>query len=167
MENFSEFWTQFGETITQIITFLIFFWMMKRFAWGPLVQILDARQAKIEEGFSDIERRQAEAEKLHDDYAAHLKNIEAEAREKVQEAVNEGRRVANELTENARKEAEEIRLKAEQSIQLELHKARVELRDDVAALVLQVSEKLMREKLDGDADRKLIAGFIQDLEEQR
>src|SRR5262245_6331869 len=104
----AEVLSQLGETITQMIAFIIFFLVMKKYAWGPLTRALDERQAKIEEGFVSIDRRQAEADALHKEYETHLKQIEQEARTKINEAVAEGRRVAIEITEAARVDAQKI-----------------------------------------------------------
>jgi len=162
-----ELWTQIGETITQIIAFLIFVWAMKKFVWPILAAVLDERQRKIEEGFADIERRQQEAQAALDEYRQRLEGIEQEARQKIQEAIAEGRRVAAELTENAREEARQITERAQRNIELQIGQARLELRDEVVQLVMDASERLLREKLDEQTDQRLVAAFIDDLERQR
>lgn len=166
MEIFAENWAQFGETVTQMIAFVIFFWIMKAFAWGPLQDVLNKRQQAIEDGFVKIEHGQAEADKLRSEYEGKLRDIEQEARAKIQEAVGEGRRVAAELADNARREAETIRAKAEQSVRHEIAKARVELRDEIVTLTIQASEKLLRERLDDEGDRRLAAAFVDELQGQ-
>ncbi|MEN6627157.1 MAG: F0F1 ATP synthase subunit B [Candidatus Sumerlaeia bacterium] len=161
-----ELWTQIGELVTQAITFIIFFWILKIFAWGPLLSLIESRARSVEEGFEDIRRRQAAADKLHEDYAAHLRNIEQEGRAKIQEAVAEGRRVAAEIVENAREESQRMSERARRNIEIEIAKARVELRDDIVSMTMAASEKLLRQRVDTQTDRQLVSDFLVDLEKE-
>jgi len=161
-----EFMRQFGEFVTQVLTFLIFYWVMKRFAWPALMGVLDKRQRQIEDGFAQIERKQAEAEKLHLEYEAHLRNIEQEARARIQEAVAEGRRVAAEIGDHARQEARKTADRAQRNMEIELAKARAQLREEIITLTLAATERLLREKLDAAAHRGQVARFLQDLESE-
>jgi F-type H+-transporting ATPase subunit b len=137
---------------------------MKKYAWGPVTKLLEDRRDQIEEGFAEIDDKMAEAQKLHADYQSRLENIEAQAREKIQEAVNEGRRVGAEITENARVESQKITERAQRNMEIELDKARVELREEIVSMTLTATERLMREKLDPDAHRKQVANFLKDME---
>jgi F-type H+-transporting ATPase subunit b len=157
---------QWPEFITQVVTFVIFFLIMRKYAWPVVLNLLDERQRKIEEGFADIRRRQEAADKLHEEYAQRLRGIEQESRQRIQEAVNEGRRVAAELTEHARQESVKITERAQKTIELEMAKARVQLRDEIVGLVINASERLLREKLDDPADKRLVAAFVDDLEKR-
>lgn len=161
-----ELWTQIGELVVQAITFVLFFWIMKRFAWGPLLNLLEGRRRAVEEGFADIDRKRAETEKLHQDYAAHLRNIEQEARAKIQEAVGDGRRIAEEIKENARAESQRMLEQALRNIELENAKARVELRDQIVTMTMTASEKLLRRSVDTETDRRLVTDFIADLDKE-
>ena len=157
---------QLAETITQIIAFVIFFWVMKKYAWGPLQVLLDERQRKIASRFEEIQRKHGDVEKLVAEHTAQMRNIDQEGRARIQEAVADGRRVAAELIENARGEAAQIAERAQRNVQLELAKARLELRNEVIALTIGASERLMRERLNDEGNRRLVASFIQDLENQ-
>jgi F-type H+-transporting ATPase subunit b len=159
-----ELWKLVGETITQLISFVIFFWIMKKYAWKPLLNVLDERQKTIEGEFEDIRQKQEKIDRMRSEYEAHLEKIEAEAREKIQEAVNEGRRVAAELTESARNETITMKEQARHNIELEINKARVELRNNIVNMTVDASERLIREKMDSDSSRRLVNAFIQDLE---
>ena len=163
----SALWKLIGETVTQILAFGIFFWILKAMAWKPLMQLLDDRQQAIDDGFEDIKQKQEEAEKLRVEYAEHLKKIEAEAREKIQEAVNEGRRTAEELIVKAQEESARLKEQAQRNIAVELGKARVELRNDVVAMTLSATEKMLREKMDGEVNQRLVATFVDELNNRK
>ena len=159
-----ELWKLVGETITQLLAFVIFFWIMKKYAWKPLLNVLDERQKTIEGEFEDIRKKHEKVDRMRSEYEAHLEKIESEARVKIQEAINEGRRVAAELTESARNESIAMKGQAQRNIELEMNKARIELRDKIVSMTVDASERLIREKMDADMSQRLVNAFMDDLE---
>lgn len=162
-----ELMSQIGETITQMVAFGIFFFIIAKFAWPALTRVLDERATKIEEGFIEIRRQQSEAARLQAQYAEQLRGIEAEARQRIQEAVAEGNRVATEISTRAQQESAEMIERAQRSIRLDIEKARVELRGEIVNLTLGAAERLLHERLDDAAQRRLVDGFITELEQTR
>lgn len=160
----SEFYTAFGEFITVVIGFVIFYIVMKKFAWGPIIGLLDERAKKIQDGFAEIKQIKADTEESGRQYEERLKNIEAEARLKIQEAVAEGQRVATEITDKARSEANAIVESSRKKMDLELATARKELRDEVIRLTFAATERIIGEKLTEDKDRQLVGAFISEME---
>ena len=146
---------QLAQTGTLILGFLLFYFIMAKFAWPMILGTLDARQKKIEQGFGEIKALKTEAEQAQKRYEEQLRGIEAEARAKIQEAVADGKRVAAEMVEKAR-----------QSVGLEVAAARKQLQQDVVNLTLAATEKLLREKVDGGKDRDLVAAFVADMEKE-
>lgn len=161
-----EFLNQFGETITMIVAFLIFCWIMKKVAWGPVTHVLEERQRRIEAGFEEIKRKQAAAEQLQRQLAARLRDIEQEERAKIQEGVAEGRRVAAEIMEKAREEAAAMSERNKRTIELEIAQARQELREEIVALTIEASRRLLRKELNEAEQRRLVGSFIDELERQ-
>src|SRR3990172_13171040 len=92
------------QILTHIVGFLIALWILRRFAWGPLLGVLEERRRKIKSDFDAAADKRREAEDTAARYAAQLKDIEAEARQKIQEAITDGRRMAGEIREEARGE---------------------------------------------------------------
>lgn len=152
------------QVITQIAAFLLFVWILRRYAWGPLTAMIDSRRQAIEEQFRRIETLRGEAERLEKEYAERLRDIDAEARRHVQEAVAEGRRVRDEIIERARQESEELREKQERLLELEVAKARISLRDDIVKMAIAATERLLRENLDRDRQRRLVQQFLDEVQ---
>jgi F-type H+-transporting ATPase subunit b len=151
---------EIGQIVTQIIGFLIAIFLLKKFAWKPLLSILEERRSKIKSEFDNIESEKKKVEDLLSDYESKLKEIDALARVKIQEAAREGQKLANEIKENARRESKDILTKAREEIQRDVDKAKVQLKNDLVNMTMQVAEKLIRERLDEERDRKLISEFI-------
>jgi len=155
---------EFGQIITQIIGFLIALFILKKFAWRPLLGILEERRSRIKSEFEKLDQEKNTLKVLSSEYEDKLKDIEGLARQKILEAAKEGQQMANQVKENARKEALEIMSRSREEIQREVEKAKVQLKNDVVNLSLQAAEKIIQEKLDKEKDRKLIRDFIEGLE---
>ncbi len=153
-----------GEVFVQIIAFLIVFWVLKLYAWKPILKALDARRQRIRDEFDRIETLKKEIDQLKAEYAEHLRKIDEEARVKIQQAVEEGRKVAREIQEKARIESQANFEKAKDNIELEIAKARISLRREVADLSLRVSEKIIREQMDDAKLEKKVLELIEELD---
>jgi len=149
--------------ITHSFSFLITLWILKRFAWGPLLSLIEERRQKIIGEFETIEREKEKADALNAQYEAKLREIDNERRAKIVEAVNEGKKIAEEIQASARSEAQDIRRKSKSELERELAKAKVQLKNDMVSLALAATEKLLNEKLDENQHRKLIGNYIDEI----
>ncbi len=156
-----------AEIVVQMLGFLIALWVLKLFAWKPLLKLLDDRRLRIRNLFKEIDDKNADIAKLKEDYLRHIANIEEEARRKIQQAVGEGRRIAAEIQDKARLDAKNIIEKAKQDIALEIAKAKVELKDDMARLAINAAEKVIQHELDEAAAEKIALGVIGDIEKMK
>ena len=152
------------EILTQAVAFILLVWVLKKMAWKPLLSLLDERRRKIQASFEEIELTKKELEKLKADYERAHSHIEEEARQKLQHAIDEGKRVSRELQESSRREARTVLEKAKEDIALEIAKAKITLRNEIADLTLQATERLIQEKLDETKDKEIVLNFIEDLE---
>jgi F-type H+-transporting ATPase subunit b len=155
------------ELLTQIIGFIIAVWILKAFAWKPLLGMLEQRRSKIQGDLESAEETKAEAAEVLADYQNKLKDIEAEARSKIQEAVAEGNKVAAEVREQARAEAKDIISKARDELGRDVAKAKIELRDEMVNMAIYATEKIISEKLDDAKHRSLIHSFIDEVEKAK
>ena len=155
----------FSQIISQAIGFVILLWVLRRFAWRPLLAILDERRARIQEEFHQIAKAKAEVEKLQVEITQRLAQIDDEARAKIQEAVLDGKRIAVEMQERARAHAHAIIEKSKETIALELAKAKVSLRDQIADMTIDAVERLLRQRCDAKADQQLVAAILDELEQ--
>ncbi|MBC8426404.1 F0F1 ATP synthase subunit B [bacterium] len=151
--------------LTNIAGFVIVVWILAKFAWGPILDMLDARRDKIAGDFAEAEQARGDAESLRGDFESKLGEIKAIEREKVQEAVARGEEIADRLKGEAQAKAETTLDKARQDIDVETQKAQLSLRDDVVNLALTSAEKLVNQKLDDETHRRLIREYIDELGE--
>ena len=152
------------QIISQAISFLILLWVLRRFAWRPLLSMLDQRRERIEQDLAQAAAQKEELTLLEQEYRKRLATIDQEARVKIQEAIQESKRIAMEIQGEARLSAQAILTKANETIELELAKAKVTLRDQVAQMTMSAVERILQKKLDAETDRFLVEAFLEDLE---
>ena len=151
------------QLLTTALGFIFFVWILGKFAWGPILDLLDERRSKIDGDYTAAEKNLAEAEELKGEFELKLSDIKVIQREMVQEAVKRGEDIADGIQKKARAGAEETRHKAAQDIELDTQKAQIELRDDVVAMAIGAAEKVISERLDDKLHRKLITDYIDGL----
>ncbi|MBN2225891.1 MAG: F0F1 ATP synthase subunit B [candidate division Zixibacteria bacterium] len=155
---------ELAQVITHIIGFLITVWLLKKFAWKPLLSMMEERRQKIKDEFDNIETRKQDAEQLRTEYENKLKNIEAERRVKITEAVNEANKLASDIKMNAQEEARGIINRTNEQLDRDVAKAKVQLKEQMVAITLTAAEKILHEKLDDKKERELIGKFIDNIE---
>jgi F-type H+-transporting ATPase subunit b len=153
--------------ITTIVGFLMMLAVLWKFAWGPVMDLLDRRREEIQGDYDKVENLQKEMETQKADYDSRMRDIETTAREKLNEALEEGRRISAEIQEKARVDAEEVRDQAARNIQMQLQQARIELRNAMVDIVMNTTGKLLSEKVTEEVDRGLVDAYIDELEKAR
>jgi F-type H+-transporting ATPase subunit b len=152
-----------GLMIWTVIIFLTVLAVLWRFAFGPILAMVNAREEGIKNALEEARSRQAEAERLLEEHKAQL----ADARRQVQGILAEGReaggRVQKEIEGKAREESEAILARARAEIGRERDAAVDVLRRETVDLALAAASKLLHQKLDGEQDRKLVTDYVDGL----
>ncbi|MBI3317963.1 MAG: F0F1 ATP synthase subunit B [Candidatus Omnitrophica bacterium] len=151
------------QILVHAIGFLILLAILRKFAWGAILGVLEDRAQKISEEFRSIEETKKELAKLREEYQENLAKIEEESRAKIQASILEGRRIAMEIEEDARQHSRDTLEKAKEAVANEVAKATQELKEQVVDLAIGLTHKVLRQHLDEETDRRLIEGFIQEI----
>ncbi|MBD3161241.1 MAG: F0F1 ATP synthase subunit B [Candidatus Eisenbacteria bacterium] len=151
------------EVATHAVAFTAAVIVLRKYAWKPILGLLEERRARIADEFRGIERGKRENLDLKTEYEQQLRTIDAQARQKLKESTDEGQKVSAELKEEARRESREMVQRAREEVEREKHKAEVALKEDMVEMAVAAAEKVIREKLDERAHRRLIAETIEDL----
>lgn len=164
MDVFKALELDLGLIVTQILGFLIALWILKAFAWKPLLKMLDDRKQKIAGDIGEAEKIKGDAAKLLEDYHAKLREIDNEARTRIQEAVADGARIAAEVKEQAREESRQILARSREELARDVAKARVQLRDDVIGMAIRAAEKVIDTRLNEAEQRRLLDNFLNEVD---
>jgi F-type H+-transporting ATPase subunit b len=151
------------QVVTQVLGFLLMLAILRKFAWGPVLAMLEARRQKIADEFKDAERRKAEADEAKARYEQELRGMEAKARARMQEAIGEGQKVAAEIRSQAQADAQTRIQNANDDIMREREKAKEKLKDEVVSLSIRTAEKIINQKLDDATHRQLAGKFVDEV----
>jgi len=152
------------EILTQLLAFLIVLWILKRFAFGPILAVIDQRRKVIKDSFLELDRKKRDLENLEKDYRQRLEHIEEAARAKIQEAANMGLALSKDIQEKARLDSQKMIERAKAEIEQDLAKARLSMRDEIVELSSLMTEKILEEKINPKEHERLVDKFIKELE---
>lgn len=155
---------QWQQLLTHLIGFLITVWLLKKYAWGPLLAMMEERRNKIISEFDSIEAEKEKVAEMAAVYETKLKDIDADRRARLVEAVNEGKKIAAEIKAEAHEEVKQAGVKAAEELEREVAKAKVQLKNDMVNMTISAAEKIINEKLDDAKHRELIGGFLNNVE---
>ena len=145
-----------GLFVWTILTFLILFGLLAKFAWKPLLKALSDREENIRTSISKAEEAQTKLETL----TSEGEIIIAKARSEAQSIIAGGKTTADKLRSNIESKAKEKALsiidQAEKQISAEKEKAIIEIRGEVATLSIEIAEKLIRKNLSKEDNLALI-----------
>lgn len=148
------------EILVSLTSFLILFFVLAKFAFPPITNMLDKRAETIRESLDRAEETRVEAERLLEEYKVQM----AEARAEVAKVIEQGRLVADKMKDDiiarANEESANMIVKAKESIEGEKTAAMAELQRSVADISVQVAGKLIGEKLSADEHAELIDRYI-------
>lgn len=155
-----------NEIVAQVVSFLIFFAVMKKFLWKKVLELLDARKEAIAADYRKIETANESLARLKEAYCKKIAEIDVEARARITEARIEGERVAGEIRMKANLEGERLIENVRASLKDEIEKAKEDLKDTIVDLSIDVAEKIMQEKLSEENDRRLVEDFVREIEKK-
>ncbi len=161
------FTVNLGTTVWTTIVFLALLGILWKFAWGPILAAVDAREKAIQGALDEAARRQDEATRLLEEHRRQLVDARRQAGELLAEGKAQGERVRKDLEERARTEAQAIAERARQDIERERDAALDMLRRESVELALAAASRLVQERIDQAKDRQLVEHFLDDVSRGR
>jgi F-type H+-transporting ATPase subunit b len=155
-----------GLFIWTILTFLILVGLLARFAWRPLLQALERRQATIAQSLEDAQRARQELERLQRESAQIMATARAEAESILARSRADADALREELKQKARTEAAAIVKNAERQIQLETARAVQQIRHEAVDLSVAIASKILRRQVSPEDNEALIQEALKQIESQ-
>jgi F-type H+-transporting ATPase subunit b len=160
-ELFSKLGIDWKLLIAQIVNFLVLLFILWKFAYGPVLAMLEKRQKKIEKGLADADEAGKKLEESAEKQKEILKNARTEAKDIVEKAHIQAEKAKSEIASEAKVQAEKIITIAKAEIEQEKQKTIAEIKSEIGSLVVAATEKIVGEKIDEEKDRELIEKAIE------
>jgi F-type H+-transporting ATPase subunit b len=153
-----------GLMIWTLVCFAITFFVLKRFAFGPVQKIIDERRQRIRQALDEADNARAEARRLLEEHRSMMQQARGDA----EQILAEARRVAEAQSERMRDELEADRQRrieeTTKQIEAETRRALEQIRSEVADLTLLATSRVTGKVLTGDDHRRLIDEAIRELD---
>jgi F-type H+-transporting ATPase subunit b len=149
--------------VSTAVLFALFAWVLGKFAWGPLLKIVDEREKGIRDSVESAEKAAAEAKALLARHQEMLRDAGREREEILARALREAETTRTDLIERARSDAEHIVEKTREQMQQEKNQAIAELREQVADIAVEAASKIVKSSLTPEAQKKLVDDYITSL----
>ena len=155
-----------GLFVWTILTFLILVALLARFAWRPLLQALERRQATIVQSLEDAQRARQELERLQRESTQIMAQARAEAESMLARSRSDAEALREELKQKARTEAAAIVKNAERQIQFETARAVQQIRHEAVDLSVAIASKILRRQVTREDNEALIQEALKQVESQ-
>ncbi len=149
----------------QLVNFFVLLFLLKKYLYGPVTEMLDKRSEKIENDLQEARKQREEAKELKEQREKELKEARQKAQKIVEEAEARGEERAEEIVSAAEEEAERIKERRMAEIEQARQDAADELRRQVSNISLQVAGKFLKEELDEQEHVRVISDYLEELDE--
>ena len=151
---------EFGLVFWMTVSFLIVVFILRKFAWGPILSSLKERETSIEDALNAAKKAKDEVANMKAENEQLLKQARNERDMMLKEARDTKDAIVNEARAKAQSEADRMISAARESIQNEKMAAITELKNQVATLSIEIAEKVIRQQLASDDKQKALVNDL-------
>lgn len=154
----------FGLFFWQIAILVVLIFLLRKFAWKPILDALNQREQGIQDALESAENARKEMQNLQADNEKLLQEARLERDAMIKEAREIKERMIAEAREDAQNEGDKIISQAKASIENEKNAALADIKNQVASLSVQIAEKMLREELSSEEKQhKLVENMLDDV----
>ena len=164
MENLLK--PDFGVLLLTVCNFLLLVYLLKKFAWGPIIGALEKREAQIESDKQTAADARKSAEELKKELDERLAQISNEAAQKMAAAVKAGEMQKEQLLAQAKEQSERLLAQATQQIEAEKNKALADVRSEIASISMLAASRVVEQDLKADNADKIVAKVLQEVQKK-
>lgn len=153
-----------GLVFWMLITFVILMFLLKKFAWGPILSAVTNREESIKNALESAEQAKKEMQNLQADNEKLLKEARAEREAMLKEAREIKDKMISDSKEQAKIEGDKMIKQAQAAIEGEKKAAVADIKNQVAELSVNIAEKIIKEQLsNNDKQLKLVDDMLSDI----
>lgn len=151
---------QWETTLFAIIAFGLLYWLLSKYAFGPLFSVMEKRSALVQEQMEQAQTDRTEASALLAEQKQAYENARKEAYDILEQARTTSSRQTDEMISQAKSESDRIKQDALREIEEEKNKAVAALRSQVSAMSVMIASKIIEKQVDEKAQHELIEEYL-------
>ncbi|HLR18776.1 MAG TPA: F0F1 ATP synthase subunit B [Staphylococcus sp.] len=153
---------QWGTIIVTLLTFLILVALLKKFAWGPLKDVMDQREHDINKDIDDAEQAKLNAQKLEEQNKQTLKETQDEVQRILEDSKVQARKQHEEIIHEANIRANGMIETAQNEINSEKERAISDINNQVSELSVLIASKVLQKEISGQDQKELVEKYIKE-----
>ncbi|MCY1569050.1 F0F1 ATP synthase subunit B [Staphylococcus pettenkoferi] len=153
---------QWGTIIVTLITFAILLALLKKFAWGPLKDVMDQRERDINKDIDDAEQAKARAQELEERNQQTLKETQEEVHRIIEDAKVQARQQHEEIIHEANVRANGMIETAQNEINSEKERALADINNQVSELSVLIASKVLQKEISEQDQKALVEKYIKE-----
>ncbi|MCW5882689.1 MAG: F0F1 ATP synthase subunit B [Anaerolineae bacterium] len=146
--------------ISYIINFVIILFLLARFVWNPIMNLLDQRRQRIQDSLAEAERISKEAAQERAAFQAQLAEERQRNAAQLAEAAKQGQQVREEIISAAQRERDQILTNAQREAEGVREQAITDARRDIVDLAIQAAQRVVGASMDETRQRQLVNDFL-------
>ena len=150
-------------TVFAIAAFLILYWLLNKYAFGPLFSIMEQRRQLIQQQMNTAENSRKAAETSMEEQKAALEQARKEAYAIIEQARTTSTKHADEIVNPANNQATRLKDDALKDIVSEKNKAIAALRTEVGGISVQIASKIIEKQVDEKAQEQLVDQYLKEV----
>ena len=153
---------EWGTTIVTLATFVILLALLKKFAWGPLKEVMDKRERDINKDIDDAEQAKINAQKLEEENRKKLKETQDEVQKILDDAKIQARKQHEEIIHEANVRANGMIETAQSEINSEKERALADINNQVSELSVLIASKVLRKEISEQDQKDLVEKYLKE-----
>lgn len=155
------------DMIVMLFFFILLIALVSKYAWRPVMNMMQKREEHVANEIDAAERSRADAERASKEALEQLTQTKQDAQKIIEDAKVAGIKQEENIIASARKEADRIKVSAQEEIQNEKDKAIQALQEQVASLSVLIASKVIEKEISAQDQEKLIEEYIKEVGEER
>ena len=147
--------------VFEIINLLVLYLLLRKFLFGPVMNVMERRKAMIEGGLKHAEDTEKKANELKEQYEIALSSAKEKSGQIVEQAKLEAKRQADQILADAQKEAGQLIARGEEAVENQKQLAMQQMESQVAQLAMDAAYKIIGQKTSEENDLSLYDQFIE------
>lgn len=153
-------WSTF---IIQLVAFLILLFLLKRYAFGPLLSIMEQRKQFVADQINNAEASRQQAEQQLEQQKQALQEARKEAYDIIEQAKATSSKQAEDIIQVAKSESTRLKDEAVKDIESEKNKAVAALREEVGGISVKIASKIIEQQVDEKSQEKLVDQYLKEV----
>jgi F-type H+-transporting ATPase subunit b len=153
------YWTS---TVYALIAFGILYFLLAKYAFGPLMSIMEKRRSHVEEQLKTAELSRKQADQLLEEQKAAIQQARKEAYEIIEQSKMTSSKQAEEIIAKAKEEADRLKVEAAKDIESQKNKAIAELKAQVGQWSVAIAKEILRKEVDEKTQQAIVSQFLQE-----